>query len=173
MKTGIIKVCYIVAIILVVLGGTIEIFLNEPRTISINKLEQINELSTVGEVWIDEIKLDNAVLDLTDIRVPAGWEYRDGAIFTDNPDSEALIIDMQTASKVTIVFRKHTWAGMVQIDWLNKAEVIDLYNSEYITEEVNISSTKLKLIASKIILIGIFIGLVSVANSFIGNDDFS
>ena len=82
------------------------------------------------EVWISEIKINSKIIDLENIQLTEGWEYRkdyrDGVIFSINNQPATLKLYLPPGI-INIVFIKHDWTGKVRIENPKTFEDIDLY----------------------------------------------
>lgn len=105
-------------------------------TISIN--DKSNVQSQGKEVWLNEIRLDGEKVPLEITKYyDAGWTLGGEAIHGEYETAKKLEFVLPKARKVELIFGKHAWSGVVEVNCNNEVKQYDLYSE--IGDEVRVS----------------------------------
>lgn len=136
--------------------------------------------SNGAEVWVTKISVDKNNIDLSEIPLSSGWEYKSDSntIFINASENskQPLSLDLPKGDQIEILFVKHGWSGIVNISDGSETSTVDLYDLNGSTYSHNISGRSycfpnylnVLLIIGSMILIYflIFLGLkISLKNS--------
>lgn len=110
------------------------------------------------EIWLREILVDQAAMDISIVSLPEGWIYTNNAIvFTSNNTKEAqpLRLELPPAEHISLVFGSHAWSGIAQIKDGAEIQQIDLYSMSG-TQSYSVQSTKSYEISTALIVVWSF-----------------
>ena len=123
----------ILAVLLLVCCFDSFIGLYKPMTIRITAVgnnEGLKEGQRGTEVWLKQVMIDNEQVDLSEVPLTDGWEYRDGFLLSYQDQPNSIILHLPAAKSVKLKFLSHPWSGMVVIDNGYECKRIDLFNPD-------------------------------------------
>lgn len=123
----------ILAVLLLVCCFDSFIGLYKPMTIRITAVgnnEGLKEGQRGTEVWLKQVMIDNEQVDLSEVPLTDGWEYRDGFLLSYQNQPNTIVLHLPTAKSVTLRFLSHPWSGTVIVDNGYHTEKLDLFNPD-------------------------------------------
>lgn len=98
--------------------------------ITIQTTNEKNKSSKGTEVWINSIKKDEKLVDLTTVILEDNWENRGRLYNPGNVEGEWSFV-IKSKDKTTITFITHPYSGIVSItDGRGNSTELDLYSEE-------------------------------------------
>lgn len=125
----------------------------EQKIIEIIALGDKQEASSGTEVWLVGLVNQDQLVDLQELPLTEGWEYREGNLLSYQDQPNELKIKVNTGEATTSLnFLKHAYSGKVKIVDGQEETIVDLYDaqSDYYQYNVTKESTQ-KLINNSIL----------------------
>lgn len=124
-------ICGIVVILLAIFFSKNSRYLqkNEFSELRISALAVNNPDSQGMEVWFSKVLVDGRTISENSIDISNGWYYKEGSYYTNASEQpyNNCIVRLPRGEKIDIVFAKHEWSGIAEIQYEGETEQVDLY----------------------------------------------
>ncbi len=97
------------------------------QTAQIRTLGEKNQKASGYQVWLEGIRFGGSDLNLYELKLPEGWEFREDRPYTQQQAESELIIPLSAEPDYTLMIRRGPDAGMVKVTIGDKTSVVDLY----------------------------------------------
>lgn len=111
----------------------------EDKVIKITATGKKNESSISYEVWIDSIISNGNEIEFADINLTDNWVLKDEMLLSNKGKiSNSFEIHIEELENLEIIFGTHKWSGIVEVEYDNQIEEIDLYSINGGEKKINI-----------------------------------
>lgn len=122
----------------------------EDVDITLASIKTTESIAFSNEVWILDIIHDGKEMDLSKIKLPEGWEYRnDSKSILTTQINQPIDIKIPGAKEIEIKFKKHDWSGEVLIQKDGEDKYINLCNYDGIEKKYEEYDTTVRLESNK------------------------
>lgn len=112
----------------------------ESTEISVKILDDMNESSSGREVWLYKIYADGLgkSVEIAENK-SCGWTLQGTAVYGNYDTSQTLQFWLPKGEDYKLVFGKHAWSGIIEVESNGQKEVVDLYAPEQGEYTLNIA----------------------------------
>ena len=100
------------------------------QQVAISISDEADADSCGKEVWIQQVSLGDKLVDLEQLDLSnTGWIYSNGLLYGSGENEDSLLIlPLKKHEKIDIVFGKHGWSGIVNLNFENRVYAYNLYS---------------------------------------------
>lgn len=109
--------------------------LAQNTSLEIKVLGEKNASSSGNEVWVNGLYIDDNKVDWNNVAFSEGWILKDNIVPFSYQNGETIKWEGKIKKNIKIEFVNHAWSGKVEVFTNGKSEIVDLYNSEGITNK--------------------------------------